>query len=212
MARKSARPAKTVTPPQAPAPAATDLRGICRQAAAALPGHRHGLAVQQVRARLAASGGTARLANIALRIALIRQWQPAPVPALEPAPVEAPTPPKGRVNLMALQDAARMLASVEDDPPAAPAGVKKLAIDFSMFGDDEAGGQDDDLPEPAVEDAPPVPETPPPDTPAEPLADAPPAPAPRRRARKPKAAAETEGLPSNTGALRRSAPADPEAE
>lgn len=181
-----------------------------------MPGHRHGLAVQQVRARLAASGGTARLANIALRVALIRQWQPAPVPALEPAPVEAPTPPKGRVNLMALQDAARMLASVDDDPPATPAGVKKLAIDFSMFGDDEAGGQDDDLPEPAVEDAPLAPETPPPEPPADPpaetLADGPPAPAPRRRARKPKAAAETEGLPSNTGALRRSAPADPEAE
>lgn len=212
MARKSARPAKTVIPPQAEAPAATDLRGICRQAAAALPGHQHGVAVQQVRARLAASGGTARLANIALRIALIRQWQPAPAFAPEPAAVEPPTSPKGRVNLMALQDAARMLASVDEPPPPAAPGLKKLAIDFSMFGDDEAGGQDDELPAPAEEDAPTAPEIPDANTPVETLADAPPAPAPRRRARKPKAAAETEGLPSNTGAARRSDPADPEAE
>lgn len=209
MARKSARPAKTVTPPQAQAPAATDLRGICRQAAEALPGRRHGVAVQQVRARLAAAGGTARLANIALRIALIRQWQPAAALAPEPAPVEAPTPPKGRVNLMALQDAARMLASVEEEPPAAPPGLKKLAIDFSMFGEDDAAGQADEEPEQDLADTPPA------EAAAEPPAEipeAPPSPAPRRKARKAKGPAETGGLPSNTGAARRSDPADPEAE
>lgn len=116
MTKKPARPARTAAPSQARAPAATDLRGICRQAALAWPDQQHGQAIRQIRARLAGTAGTARLANIALRIALIRQWQPArPVQSLD-GPPPAPPAPKGRVNLVALQDVARMLATDESEP------------------------------------------------------------------------------------------------
>lgn len=106
-------------------------------------------------AKAAPAGSARRRRLLAMRVALLggamlRLSEPepvaAPVMAEVPAPALAPEPPKGVVNTVTLEDAAKMLfaamGSDEDDKPAA---VAPLKVDFSMFGED-----DDSDPEPAA--------------------------------------------------------------
>ncbi|MDP2084041.1 MAG: hypothetical protein Q8K20_02485 [Gemmobacter sp.] len=111
-------------------------------------------AVQLLAKGFAGAAGGRRLANVALRVALIRAWVPAPPPvALPPVVTMVPPPPPprptGKVKLMALTDVASLLSSVDEPPAPAPppAAPKPMVIDFSMFGDD------DPVPPPAPEEA-----------------------------------------------------------
>lgn len=97
-------------------------------------------ALARLRSDFAAAASPARRqANLRMRIALLRHWRMAePLPdAPAEAPVAPPPPqPKGVVKLMALDDAARMLLTAPE-PPAPAAARPKMAIDFSIFGDDD---------------------------------------------------------------------------
>lgn len=118
------------------------------------------LLVQHLRRqyRMAPTGSALRRRLLAMRLAVmggmaLRLTVSAPevaespdLPA-EPARPELPEPPKGVVNTVSLEDAARMLFAAmggDEDTPAKPAPLK---VDFSMFGD-----EDDSAP---VETAPP---------------------------------------------------------
>ena len=100
------------------------------------------------RAKAAPAGSALRRRLVAMRVALLggaelRLSNPEPLPAPQPepevkAPPPPPEPPKGVVNSVTLEDAAKMLFAAmgadEDIPAAATAPLK---VDFSMFGDED---------------------------------------------------------------------------
>lgn len=106
-------------------------------------------------AKAAPVGSAHRRRLLAMRVALLggaelRLSVPEPVaaPAMAeaPAPAPVPEPPKGVVNTVTLEDAAKMLfAAMGADEDDKPATATPLKVDFSMFGDD-----DDSDPEPAA--------------------------------------------------------------
>lgn len=109
-------------------------------------------------AKAAPAGSARRRRLLAMRVALlggaelrlsVQDPVAPPVIAEVPAPAPVPEPPKGVVNTVSLEDAAKMLfaamgADEDDKPAAAP-----LKVDFSMFGD-----EDDSDPEPVPATAP----------------------------------------------------------
>lgn len=138
-----------------PSPAAAPLVDRMRQVLATVPveggAQMPALLVQhlQQQYRAAPKGSALRRRLLALRLAVLGgaplhlvpvtgEAPPEPVIAAPaaPPPPPAPEPPKGVVNTVSLEDAAKLLfASLggADDAPPAPGPLK---VDFSMFGDD----------------------------------------------------------------------------
>lgn len=128
--------------------AATEIEGDAQMPALLI---RH----LQTQYRAAPAGSPRRRRLLALRLALlggqelrlkaephkaVAPVEPAPEPAPPPPP---PEPPKGVVNSISLENAAKMLfaAMGDDDAPAdKPAPFK---VDFSMFGDTDSDSDSD---------------------------------------------------------------------
>jgi hypothetical protein len=105
--------------------------------------------------RAAPAGSPRRRRLLALRLALlggqdmrlkadphkaVAPVEPAPEPAPPPPP---PEPPKGVVNSISLENAAKMLFAAmggDDEPADQPAPFK---VDFSMFGDSDSDSDSD---------------------------------------------------------------------